>query len=216
MAPLYQLKRSVSEMIVVLISYLFLSVVVFSLTGCSVNNIPAYEEAVDTAWSQVINQYKRRTDLIPKLVNTVKDFAKKEKEVLKQVVEARNKANRFKLPGNILTNSEAFKKFQKSQDRISSALSRLMVVAENYPELKSDQNFMALKSQLEGIEGRISVARRDYIEAVEKYNTELRTIPGRWWKSLMYKDSVPRENFTTSESIDSRQKSGSDDLKEKG
>ena len=178
-----------------------LGVTVFSLSGCGVNNIPTYDEATDAAWSQVLNQYKRRADLIPNLVNTVKGFAKQEKDVLIEVVEARSKATSLQLPDDILSNPEAFKQFQASQDDISSALSKLMVVVERYPELKSDQNFLALQSQLEGTENRISVSRRDYIDAVRKYNTELRTIPGRWWKSLMYSDSVAKENFTAPETV---------------
>ncbi len=193
MKLLYQLKR--------LLTVLILSITIFSLSGCGINNIPTYDEATDAAWSQVLNQYKRRADLIPNLVNTVKGFADHEKDVLLEVVEARSKATSMKLPDDILSNPEAFKQFQASQDNISSALSKLMVVVERYPELKSDKNFLALQSQLEGTENRISVARRDYIEAVRKYNTELRTIPGRWWKKWMYSDSVSKENFTAPETV---------------
>ncbi len=193
MTLLYQLKR--------LLTVLILSTTIFSLSGCGINNIPTYDEATDAAWSQVLNQYKRRADLIPNLVNTVKGFAEHEKDVFVEVVEARSKATSMKLPDNILSNPEAFKQFQTSQDNISSALSKLMVVVERYPELKSDKNFLALQSQLEGTENRISVARRDYIEAVRKYNTELRTIPGRWWKKWMYTDSVSKENFTAPETV---------------
>ena len=167
-----------------------------TLSGCGINNIPTYDEAAKAAWSQVENQYQRRADLVPNLVETVKGFAKQEKEVLVQVVEARAKATQMTMPKDIVNNPEAFKQFQQNQDGLSSALARLMVVVEKYPDLKSNQNFLALQSQLEGTENRISVARRDYIEAVKNYNTELRTIPGRWWAALLYSDAKVKENFT--------------------
>lgn len=168
----------------------------FTLSGCGINNIPTYDEAAKASWSQVENQYQRRADLIPNLVETVKGFAKQEKDVLVQVVEARSKVAQMQIPKDIVNNPQAFKQFQQNQDALSSALARLMVVVEKYPDLKSNQNFLALQSQLEGTENRISVARRDYIEAVQKYNTELRTIPGRWWAALMYSDAKVKENFT--------------------
>ncbi len=171
------------------------------LSGCGINNIPTYDEAVNAAWSQVQNQYKRRADLIPNLVETVKGFAAQEKEVLTEVIEARAKATSMQLPKDILSNPQAFQQFQQSQDALSSALARLMVVVERYPDLKSNQNFLTLQSQLEGTENRISVARRDYIQAVQQYNTELRTIPGRWWAALLYSDSEIRENFSQPESV---------------
>ena len=167
-----------------------------TLSGCGINNIPTYDEAAKAAWSQVENQYQRRADLVPNLVETVKGFAKQEKDVLVQVVEARAKATQMTVPKDIINNPEAFKQFQQNQDALSSALARLMVVVEKYPDLKSNQNFLALQSQLEGTENRISVARRDYIEAVKNYNTELRTIPGRWWAALLYSDAKVKENFT--------------------
>jgi len=175
---------------------LLILIAVLGLSGCGINNIPTYDEAAKAAWSQVENQYQRRADLIPNLVETVKGFAKQEKEVLVQVVEARAKATQMTVPKDIINNPQAFKQFQQNQDALSSALARLMVVVEKYPDLKSNQNFLALQSQLEGTENRISVARRDYIETVQKYNTELRTIPGRWWASLMYSDARVKENFT--------------------
>ena len=167
-----------------------------TLSGCGINNIPTYDEAAKAAWSQVENQYQRRADLVPNLVETVKGFAKQEKDVLVQVVEARAKATQMTVPKDIINNPEAFKQFQQNQDGLSSALARLMVVVEKYPDLKSNQNFLALQSQLEGTETRLSVARRDYIEAVKSYNTELRTIPGRWWAALLYSDAKVKENFT--------------------
>ena len=169
-----------------------------TLSGCGINNIPSYDEEVKAGWSQVENQYQRRADLIPNLVETVKGFAKQEREVLVQVVEARSKVAQMQIPKDILTNPQAFQQFQQNQDGLSSALARLMVVVERYPDLKSNQNFLALQSQLEGTENRISVARRDYIEAVKKYNTELRTIPGRWWAALLYSDAKVRETFSVS------------------
>jgi len=181
--------------------YLVLLVALF-MTGCGVNNIPTYDEAVTAAWSQVQNQYKRRADLVPNLVNTVKGYAAHEEKVLTEVVEARSKISQMQLPADVLNNPEAFRAFQQNQDALSSALSRLLVVVERYPDLKASQNFLSLQSQLEGTENRISVARRDYIAAVQLYNTELRTIPGRWWKSLLYPESVLKENFTTTPEVE--------------
>jgi LemA protein len=166
------------------------------LTGCGINNVPTFDEHVKASWSEVLNQYQRRADLVPNLVNTVKGYAAQEQEVLIAVTEARSKVAQMQLPSNILTNKEAFQAFQQNQDQLTSALSRLMVVVERYPDLKSNQNFLALQSQLEGTENRIAVARRDYILAVQQYNTELRTIPGRWWAAALYPDAVVKENFT--------------------
>lgn len=175
---------------------------VLFITGCGVNNIPTYDEAVTAAWSQVQNQYKRRADLVPNLVNTVKGYAAHEEKVLTEVVEARSKVSQMQLPADVLNNPDAFRAFQQNQDALSSALSRLLVVVERYPDLKASQNFLTLQSQLEGTENRISVARRDYIAAVQLYNTELRTIPGRWWKALLYPESELKENFTTTPEVE--------------
>jgi len=188
------LKR-IPSLFVVFLAALFIA-------GCGVNNIPTYDEAVTAAWSQVQNQYKRRADLVPNLVNTVKGYAAHEEEVLIEVVEARSKVSQMQLPADVLNNPEAFRAFQQNQDALSSALSRLLVVVERYPDLKASQNFLALQSQLEGTENRISVARRDYIAAVQLYNTELRTIPGRWWKSVLYPESVLKENFTATPEVE--------------
>jgi LemA protein len=171
-----------------------------SLAGCGVNNIPSYEEEAKAAWSQVLNQYQRRNDLIPNLVETVKGYAKQEQQVLTQVTEARAKATQMTIPADILTNPEAFQKFQEAQGQVGAALSRLISITENYPDLKSNQNFLALQSQLEGTENRISVARRDYIDAVRRYNTEIKTIPGRWWNSLLY-GAEPMANFSVAEEV---------------
>ncbi len=169
------------------------------LTGCGINNVPTFDEEVKAAWSQVLNQYKRRTDLIPNLVSTVKGFASHEKEVLTDVVEARSKISQMNISPETLNNPEAFKAFEQNQGALSSALSRLMVVVERYPDLKSDKNFLALQSQLEGTENRIAVARGDYISSVKRYNTELRTIPGRWIAGMLYPDAQVKQTFTVSE-----------------
>ncbi len=169
------------------------------LAGCGINNIPTFEEKAKAAWSQVLNQFQRRTDLIPNLVATVKGYAAQERDTLTAVVNARAKATQTTLPKDVLTNPQAFKAFQENQGALTSALSRLLVVVERYPDLKSNQNFLALQSQLEGTENRISVARRDYIEAVRVYNTELKTIPGRWWASLLYSENQPMQTFTIEE-----------------
>jgi LemA protein len=169
------------------------------LSGCGVNKIPTLDEQVKAAWSEVLNQYQRRADLIPNLVETVKGYAHQEQQVLTQVVEARAKATQMQLPADILSNPQAFHQFEQNQAAIGGALGRLLAVAEAYPDLKSNQNFLALQSQLEGTENRIAVARRDYIIAVQSYNTELRTIPGRWIASTLYPDLKVRETFTISE-----------------
>lgn len=167
-----------------------------ALVGCGVNNIPAYDEAANAAWSQVLNQYQRRADLVPNLVKTVKAYAKHEKETLLAVVEARAKITQMNVTPELLSNPEMVAKFQKNQAALGGALSRLLVVAERYPDLKSNQNFLSLQAQLEGTENRISVARRDYIEAVRRYNTELRTYPGKLWHSWLYAEMVAKPNFT--------------------
>lgn len=164
-------------------------------TGCGINNIPAYDEAANAAWSQVQNQYQRRADLVPNLVETVKGFAAQEKEVLIGVVEARSKVAQTQIPKDILTDPQAFARYQENQDALSQALGRLMVVVERYPELRSNQNFLALQSQLEGTENRIAVARRDYIQTVQRYNTEIRTFPGRLWHMALYSEYTPKQNF---------------------
>jgi len=173
--------------VVVLLSWL--------LAGCGVNNIPTYDEQVKAAWSQVENQYQRRADLIPNLVETVKGFARQEQETLTAVVEARAKATSIQVDASTLDDPQRLQQFQQAQNQLTGALSRLMAVSERYPDLKSNQNFLALQSQLEGTENRIAVARRDFIAAVERYNTEIRTFPGRIWHTLMYSDMPIRENF---------------------
>lgn len=172
--------------------------VLLLLSGCGINNIPTYKQQVNAAWSQVLNEYQRRTDLIPNLVATVKGYAAHEADVLEAVTRARAKVTQTRIPSNVLTNPKAFKAFERNQATLSGALSRLMVVTENYPQLKADQNFLTLQAQLEGTENRIAVARRDYIQAVQQYDTELTTIPGRWYHSLFYSSYQPIQNFTIS------------------
>ncbi len=171
----------------------------FALSGCGVNEVPRLDEQVKAAWAQVQNQYQRRADLIPNLVETVKGYASQERETLTAVIEARAKATSVQLPADITQNPEAFRKFEQSQQQLTGALGRLLVVSEQYPNLKSDQNFLALQSQLEGTENRISVARKDYITAVQAYNIQLRTIPGRWIAAVMYPDAKVKESFTAAE-----------------
>lgn len=160
-----------------------------------VNKVPTLDESVKASWSQVQNQYQRRADLIPNLVATVKGYAAHEKEVLTQVTEARAKVGQMTITPEILSNPQAFAAFEKAQGELSSALTRLMMVSERYPDLKADKNFMALQVQLEGTENRISVARRDYIQSVQQYNLELRTVPGRWVAAILYPDAAVKETF---------------------
>ncbi len=169
------------------------------LSGCGINNIPAYKQQVDASWSQVLNEYQRRTDLVPNLVATVKGYATHEADVLEAVTKARAQVTQTRIPSDILTNPQAFRAFEQNQATLGGALSRLMMVTENYPNLKADQNFLTLQAQLEGTENRIAVARRDYILAVQQYDTELVTIPGRWYHSILYSSYQPVQNFTISQ-----------------
>lgn len=179
------------------LSFLTLLVALFGLTGCGVNNIPTLEEKVSASWAQVENQYKRRADLIPNLVETVKAYAAHEKDTLTAVIEARAKATSMTLSPEMLSDPQALKAFEANQGQLTSALSRLMVVSEQYPNLKANDNFIALQSQLEGTENRIAVARKDYIEEVRVYNTEVRTFPGRLW-AMIY-GAKPKASFTAPE-----------------
>jgi LemA protein len=156
---------------------ILLAVLALSLTGCGYNTFQTTDEQVKAAWSEVVNQYQRRADLIPNLVNTVKGFAEQEKAVLLGVTNARAKVGSMQATPELLNNPEAFAKFQKAQGELSGALSRLLVVTENYPQLKSDANFRDLQAQLEGTENRITVARNRYIKAVEEYNVTVRSFP---------------------------------------
>ena len=169
------------------------------LSGCGINNVPRYDEEVNAAWAQVQNQYQRRADLVPNLVETVKAYAKHERETLTQVIQARAQATSVQVTPEMLSDPKALQQFQRGQDALTNALSRLMLVVERYPDLKANQNFLALQSQLEGTENRIAVARRDYIGAVQKYNTELRTIPGRWIAAIFYPDAEVKASFAAQE-----------------
>src|SRR6202140_574221 len=172
-----------------------------AVSGCGYNTIPTDEEQAKAKWSEVQNNYQRRADLIPNLVATVQGYAKQEKDVLTAVVEARAKATQVKIDASQLTDPEKLKQFQDAQNQLSGALGRLLAFSENYPDLKSNQNFLALQSQLEGTENRIAVARHDYIEAVRLYNTELVTFPGRIWKWILYGSKKPMEEFTVDDSV---------------
>ena len=165
------------------------------LSGCGINNIPTYDEQAKAAWAQVENQYQRRADLVPNLVATVKDYAAHEKETLTAVTEARAKVGSIQVGKELLDNPQLLQQYQAAQSELGSALQRLMVVVERYPDLKANQNFLALQSQLEGTENRISVARRDFIQAVNQYNREIRTFPGRIWHSILYSDMQLRETY---------------------
>jgi LemA protein len=171
------------------------------LSGCGINTIPTAEENAKAKWSDVQNQYQRRADLIPNLVETVKGYAAQERDVLREVTEARAKVSQIKVDASTITDPAKFKEFQDAQGALTGALGRLLVTVERYPDLKSNQNFLALQSQLEGTENRIAVARRDYIEAVRVYNTELKTFPGLLWASTLYRSYKPMETFTVAEDL---------------
>ena len=167
-----------------------------ALPSCGYNTIPTLQEQAKARWSDVQNQYQRRADLIPNLVSTVQGYAAQEKTVLTAVVEARAKATQVKIDASDLTNPDKLKQFQDAQNQLSGALGRLLAVSENYPDLKSNQNFLALQSQLEGTENRISVARRDYIDAVRAFNTALRTFPTVIWAKTAFSGEKPMAEFT--------------------
>ncbi len=160
-----------------LLTLLLMFGAVVALTGCGYNTIQSQDEQVKAGWSEVVNQYQRRADLIPNLVATVKGYAQQEQDVLLGVTNARAKVGSIQATPELLNNPEAFAKFQQAQGELTSALSRLLVVTENYPQLKSDQNFRDLQAQLEGTENRITVARQRYIKAVQEYNVTVRQFP---------------------------------------
>jgi LemA protein len=164
------------------------------LSGCGYNAMQSQDEQVKSAWSEVLNQYQRRADLIPNLVNTVKGYAAQEQSVLLGVTEARSKVGSIQVTPELANDPAALAKFQAAQGELSGALSRLLVVTENYPQLKSDQNFRDLQAQLEGTENRITVARNRYIQAVQSYNVTVRSFPGNLTAMMFgYK---PKPNFT--------------------
>ncbi len=190
-----------------LLRFLTLLFIISSITGCSYNTLVELDEKVNQAWSQVENQYQRRADLIPNLVNTVKGYAEFEKGVLTEVTELRSKVGQIKLSADDLSDEQKFREFQEAQDKLSGALSRLLVVVENYPQLKANENFLALQTQLEGTENRISVERKKFNEAVQDYNTKIRSFPAlitaklfgfkekQYFKSAPGTDKVPDVQF---------------------
>src|SRR5579863_967580 len=167
-----------------------------SLSACGYNTIPTLEETAKARWADVQNQYQRRADLIPNLVATVQGYAAQEKNVLTAVIEARAKATQIKIDASQLTDPDKVKAFQDAQNQLTGALGRLLAVSENYPELKSNANFLALQSQLEGTENRIAVARRDYIASVQDFNTTLRTFPSVLWAQTVFRSIKPLVPFT--------------------
>jgi LemA protein len=170
-----------------------------SVAGCGYNTIPTLEENAKAKWAEVQAQYQRRADLIPNLVATVQGYAKQEKDVLTQVAEARAKATQIKIDASSLTDPDKIKQFQDAQAQLSGALGRLLAVSEAYPDLKSNANFLALQSQLEGTENRINVARRDYIEAARDFNLALRTFPTLLWAKTFFSSEKPLAEFTASD-----------------
>ena len=159
------------------LSFLFLLLTALALSGCGYNSMQSQDEQIKAGWAEVLNQYQRRADLVPNLVNVVKGYAEHEKDVLSRVTEARSQAGGIKATPELINDPAAFAKFMQAQSQMSSALSRLLVVAENYPNLKADGAFRDLQAQLEGTENRITVARNRYIKAVQEYNTTVRSFP---------------------------------------
>jgi LemA protein len=165
------------------------------LAACGINTIPTKEERARAAWADVQNNYQRRADLIPNLVETVKAYAAQERTVLTEVTQARASATQVQVDASTLTDPAKFQQYQQAQDRLSGVLGRLMMIQEAYPELRSNQNFLALQSQLEGTENRIAISRRDYNEAVRDYNTSLRTFPTAIWAKTVHSGSKPMQLF---------------------
>jgi len=173
------------------------------LAGCGINTIPTKEEKAKATWADVQSQYQRRADLVPNLVATVRGYAAQEKTVLTQVTQARASATQVRVDASTITDPAAFQRYQAAQNQLSGVLGRLLAISENYPDLKSNQNFLALQSQLEGTENRIAVARRDYNEAVRDYNTSLRTFPTIIWAKTAYSASRPMQLFQATPSAQS-------------
>lgn len=166
-----------------------------ALAGCGVNTIPTLSEQAKASWGEVQNQYQRRADLVPNLVATVQGYAQQEKSVLVQVTQARAQATHVSVDASTISDPAKFKQFEQAQNQLSGVLGHLLSITENYPQLKSNENFLALQSQLEGTENRIAIARRDYNEAVRQYNTELRTFPGVIWAKTFYSSAQPLQSF---------------------
>jgi len=174
---------------------LFVAIAIaLSLSGCGYNDLQRQHEQIKSAWSEVLNQYQRRADLVPNLVNTVKGYAAQEQTVLTEVTNARASVGSIKATPELINDPDAFAKFQAAQAQLQSALSRLLVVAENYPQLKSDQNFRDLQAQLEGTENRIAVARNRYIKSVQEYNVTVRSFPTNLTAMVFKMDVKP--NFS--------------------
>ena len=169
-----------------------------ALAGCGVNAIPTKQEQAKAKWGDVQNEYQRRADLVPNLVATVQGYAQQEKSVLVQVTQARAQATHVSVDASTITDPAKFQEYQQAQDKLSGVLGHLLSITENYPDLKSNANFLALQSQLEGSENRIAVARRDYNEAVRDYNTEMKTFPGVFWAGTLYNADKPMQAFAAS------------------
>ncbi|MDR3512940.1 MAG: LemA family protein [Caulobacteraceae bacterium] len=169
-----------------------------ALAGCGINAIPTKEEYAKAKWGDVQNEYQRRSDLVPNLVATVQGYAQQEKSVLVEVTQARAQATHVSVDASTITDPAKFQAYQQAQDKLSGVLGHLLSITENYPDLKSNANFLALQSQLEGSENRIAIARRDYNDAVRDYNTELRTFPGVFWAGTLYKAEKPMLAFEAS------------------
>ena len=169
-----------------------------ALAGCGINSIPTKEEQAKASWANVQAEYQRRADLVPNLVATVQGYAQQEKSVLVEVTQARAQATHVSVDASTVTDPVKFQQYQQAQDKLSGVLGHLLSITENYPDLKSNANFLALQSQLEGSENRIAVARRDYNEAVRIYNTELKTFPGVFWAGTLYSADKPMLEFAAS------------------
>jgi LemA protein len=178
---------------------LALAIMPLSLAACGINDIPTKEETARAKWADVEVDYQRRADLIPRLVTTVSAFAQQERTVLNDVTANRARATSVNIDASQLNDPAAFQRFQQAQDALSGSLGRLLAVSENYPDLKSNQNFLALQSELEGTENRIAIARRDYNDAVRDYNTTLRVLPTSIWAATFYHNERPMQLFTGSE-----------------
>jgi LemA protein len=187
--------RAVKSVIVWARRGLLALVLPLALAGCGINAIPTKEQQVNAAWGEVQNQYQRRADLVPNLVATVQGYAQQEKSVLVQVTQARASATHVSVDASTLTDPAKFQQFEAAQNQLSGVLGHLLSITENYPDLKSNQNFLALQSQLEGTENRIAIARRDYNDAVRDYNTELVTFPGVLWAGTLYRSKKPMQSF---------------------
>jgi LemA protein len=170
------------------------------LTGCGVNTIPTDEEKAKAAWADVQADYQRRSDLVPNLVATVQGYAQQERTVLIQVTQARAQATHVSVDASTITDPAKFQQYEQAQAQLSGVLGHLLAITENYPNLKSNENFLTLQSQLEGTENRIAIARRDYNEAVRVYNTDLHTFPGVMWAGTLYRAEKPMQEFAATES----------------